>query len=130
MLLIFWIEIRESDCWLALLLERNVTGRGLLHLHLLHDSYCGPHLHTVVVFFQPSLPRVLPLQRSKPMQPITALIVQQRESTGEYEKLKLSRPVGLTVWGYARNRGGGVPLLMLMSHRPQGDWASDITAAS
>lgn len=35
------------------------------------------------------------------------LIEQQGESTGENEEVKWSRPLGLTVMGYARNKGGG-----------------------
>lgn len=39
--------------------------------------------------------------------------------------------MGLGVWGYAGGWGVavGVPPMMRMSHRPHGDWASDITAA-
>lgn len=41
-------------CWPAPLLVRNVTGGALLRFHSLHDSYsAGPHLHIVVVVFQP-----------------------------------------------------------------------------
>lgn len=81
---------------------KNIKGGALLYFHSPHDSYSGPHLHIVVVLHPPP---PLPLLRSKPRQPITALREHQWESMGDYEEVKARRPSGLSVWGYV---GGGV----------------------
>lgn len=82
---------------------RNIKGGALLYFHSPHDSYSGPHLHIVVVLHPPPPP--LPLLRSKPRPPITALREHQWESMGDYEEVKARRPSGLSVWRYV---GGGV----------------------